>query len=139
MKFNDCAEDLPVKVSAEKNPVSQGSSNTNDSVDSYTPNTYSGRGKAPDSKDKKPSSGANESGDRYTPNISEGSGKIPESRNEENPIENFLFPYFQFNVLGPSSNAGRVARPARRSMTTVSMATYVGLIPFPWCFSYSLF
>ena len=94
MKFNDCAKDLPVKVSAEKNPVSQGSSNTNDSVDSYTPNTYSGRGKAPDSKDKKPSSGANESGDRYTPNISEGSGKIPESRNEENPIENFLFPRF---------------------------------------------
>merc|ERR1719348_66376 len=47
-KFNDCTNNLPVKVSTEKTPVSQGSSSTH------------------------------ESGDRYTPNISDGSGKIPE-------------------------------------------------------------
>jgi len=77
-KFNDCTNKLPVKVSAEKTPDSQGSSSRKDPADRYTPNTSTGSGKQPKSKDRKGSGSTKESGDRYTPNISDGSGKIPE-------------------------------------------------------------
>jgi len=47
-EFNDCAKNLPVKVSVKKNPVSQGSSSRNESGDRYTPNISSGSGKIPE-------------------------------------------------------------------------------------------
>jgi len=47
-EFNDCVKNLSVKVSVDKNPVSQGSSSTNESGDRYTPNISSGSGKIPE-------------------------------------------------------------------------------------------